>query len=271
MVTASRQLKFLKVELHWGAQPSKGGGMQNTRFTASLVEKHCATTGWIDESAEDAAAPEVSHLLALPSVLDATGKDTVPPMIISVRTRAANSGSYPVMQSIIDRWEAVEQRHNLQSAVEQLGNRRNSISSEPSSTTRMRPLESVAIDKCVVGLQSSQFGRVIILSFSDGSVQHRDRFTFNEIYTERAITGISSLCQVGWAFPSDSPCKCYQPLPFVDKPANSSPSGQEVVYSPTYCSMVQVGDKGKLRWSKLYYTDGDIGDSMKDGTLITPV
>lgn len=48
----------------------------------------------------------------------------------------------------------------------------------------------------------------------------------------------------------------------------TNPSGQQVAFSPTYCSMVQLGDNGKLKWSKLHHPDTDIGDSMKDGTLM---
>ena len=149
--------------------------------------------------------PEVSHLLALPSILDSTGKDTVPPMVVSVRSRTSNNDSSPATQSIIDRWEAVEQRHNVQSAVEQLGNRRNSISSEPSTTIRLRPLDPIIIDKCIIGLQPAHFGKAVILCFSDGTIQYRDRFTFNELYTEREVNSVLNLRQVGWTFPEDCP------------------------------------------------------------------
>lgn len=147
--------------------------------------------------------PEVSHLLTLPSILDNAGKDTVPPMVVSVRSRTSNNDSGPATQSIIDRWEAVEQRHNVQAAVEQLGNRRNSISSEPSTAIHMRPLDPIVIDKCIVGLQSAHFGKVVIISFSDGSIQYRDRFSFNELYTERELASVLNLRQVGWVFPDD--------------------------------------------------------------------
>lgn len=40
--------------------------------------------------------------------------------------------------------------------------------------------------------------------------------------------------------------------------------GQQVTFSPTYCSMIQMGDDGKVRWNKLHYPLGDIGNSMQD-------
>lgn len=31
--------------------------------------------------------------------------------------------------------------------------------------------------------------------------------------------------------------------------------------------MIQMGDDGKVRWSKLHYSMGDIGNSMHEGTV----
>lgn len=207
LVTAARQIEFVRIDIQWIVQAGKERGSQDTRFNAGLVEKHCATTTWVGDSPEDASTPEVTHLLVLPSMLDKTGKDTVPPMVVSVRARTSDAGSLPAAQCIIDRWEAVEQRPNLQSAIEQLGNRRNSVSSEPSSSFHMRPLEPIIIDKCAVGVQSAHFGRVVILTFSDGSVQYRDRFSFEEIYKENEYSSVMSLRQVGFTFPDDCQCK----------------------------------------------------------------
>jgi hypothetical protein len=37
-----------------------------------------------------------------------------------------------------------------------------------------------------------------------------------------------------------------------------------ISFSPTFCSMMQVTDDGKVKWSKLQFPDGDIGNSMQD-------
>ncbi|CAH0049842.1 unnamed protein product [Clonostachys solani] len=245
LVTASRQLKFVKVEIHWGSQPGKSAGPQNTRYNATLVEKHCATTGWSLDSLEDASMPEISHLLALPSILDNSGKNMVPPVIVSVRSRPPGAGPFPPAQSIIDRWEAVEQRHGLHPSIEQLGNRRNSVSSEPSTGTFLRPLEPIVIPKCIINIQSARFGKILIITFADGSVEYRDRYTFEEIYTTRETAKVSNLREAGWNFADEMPC-------------------QQTAFSPTFCSMVLMGEDGKLKWSKLKYSDGDFGNTMQD-------
>lgn len=206
LTTTLGQLKFVKVEIQWGTAPVKTAGPQGTRYSATLVEKHCATTSWASDSPEDASMPQISHLLALPSILDNSGKNMVPPIVVSVRSRPPNSGPISAAQSIIDRWEAVEQRPNLHSAIEQLGNRRNSISSEPSNGISMSSLDPVNISKCIVGIQSAQFEKVVIITFSDGTIEYRDRFTFEEIYNARETSKVSNLRQVGWDFADEIPC-----------------------------------------------------------------
>ncbi|KAI5466333.1 mediator complex, subunit Med16 [Mariannaea sp. PMI_226] len=251
LATSSKQLRLAKVEVQWGlpAQPDKVNPQQSRVLNPSLHEKHLATTNWLQggpsDQNQDAYMSELTHLEVLPSIMDNTGKNTAAPVVVSIRSRAATEGSYQMAQSIIDRWEAVEQKQNLHSAFEQLGNRRNSISSDMPNTMQLRKISSIIIHKVVIGFQVMNFGKVLILSFADGSVEYRDRFTFEELYTTEDTTKVASLRQVGWTFADEGPC-------------------QQVAFSPTYCSMIQINDDGNLKWSKLHYPMGDIGNSMLD-------
>jgi mediator of RNA polymerase II transcription subunit 16 len=208
LATSARQLKFVKVDIQWGAQPGKTGP-QNARFNATLSEKHCATASCPVDSAEDASSSHITHLLALPSLLDNSGKNVVPPQVIAVRSRAPNPGSFSAPQTVIDRWEAVEQRHPLHPAVEQLGNRGNNNSSDATPGLCLRPLEPTVLPKTIIGIQSIQFGKVIVFTYFDGTVEYRDRFNFQEIYTDQDTSTLSNLRQVGWRFPDDGPCRLF--------------------------------------------------------------
>lgn len=251
LATTSKQLSLIKIDIQWGgpSQSDKTNTQQAKILNPSLVEKHLATTSWLQGGASDAShdayMAELSHLEVLPSLVDNTGKNTVPPMVVAIRSRAPSDGSYQTAQSILDRWEAVEQRQNLHPAFEQLGNRRNSISSEVPNGMQLRKIDPIIINKVVIGFHSINFGKVLVLAFADGSVEHRDRFTFEELYTTEDTTKVMSLRQVGWAFADEGPC-------------------QQVAFSPTYSSMIQMGDDGKVRWNKLHYPLGDIGNSNHD-------
>lgn len=207
LATSTHQLKFVKVEIHWGAQPGKTAGPQNARFNATLTAKHCATTSWPVDSAEDPSMSPVSNLIMFPSLLDNTGKNTSPPLVIAVRSRPQTPESFSASQTVLDRWEAVEQqRHPLHSAFEQLGNRRNSVSSESTPGLCLRPLEATILSKTIIGVQSAQFGKLIILIMSDGTVEYRDRFTFQELFINQDTSTLLNLRQVGWTFADDGSC-----------------------------------------------------------------
>jgi len=180
------------------------------RLNPALVETHLSSASWLHGSANDAnndaTMAQLSHIQVLPSLLDSAGKNTIPPVIITVRSRASADGSYGTAQSIIDRWEVVEQRQNLHSAFEQLGGRRNSVSSDIPSSTKLKKLDSVVINKVVIGFQAIQFNKVMLLTMSDGSVEFRDRVTFEEVYAGEDLNKIMNLRQVGWAFTDNGPC-----------------------------------------------------------------
>jgi mediator of RNA polymerase II transcription subunit 16 len=114
--------------------------------------------------------------------------------------------SYEMAQTVIDRWEAVEQQQPLQSAILDLGNKKGKATSELPTITILRKLEPIVIDKTIIGFQSIQFGKVIVLTFADGTVKYRDRFTFEELYAAENPSKIMNLRQVGWSFTDHGPC-----------------------------------------------------------------
>jgi hypothetical protein len=150
---------------------------------------------------------ELSHLEVLPSVVDSTGKNTTPPMVVTARSRTPTESSYQGSQSVVDRWEAIEQKQNLPSAYEQLGSRRNSISSELPAVTQLQKVAPVTANKVVVAFQTTSFGKILVLAFADGTVEYRDRLTFEELYTTQELNKVQNLRQIGWTFTDEGPCK----------------------------------------------------------------
>jgi mediator of RNA polymerase II transcription subunit 16 len=153
--------------------------------------------------------PELSNLLALPSIMDNTGKSTAPPLILGLRSRAPGGENFQMAQTVIDRWECVEQRQNLQIAFEQIGSRRNSVSTELPVSNRLKRLDPVVINKVAVGCHPFHFGKVLVLTMADGSVEYRDRFTFEELWAAEDTDKVMNLKQVGWTFSEDGPCKSH--------------------------------------------------------------
>ena len=214
VATNSGQLKLLRIEIQWGGPGSsseKKTMPPNARLNPALVETHAAETDWLSggpsEAVNDASMAELSHLHILPAVIDNDGSSTVPATIVTIRSRVSVGGSFGAAQTILDRWEAVEDKQDLHPAFEQLGARRNSLSEELPNTTKLRKLEPLTIGKVVVGIQTMQFGKIVILTMADGTAEFRDRFTFEQVYVEQDTTKVMNLRQVGWSMSDEGPCK----------------------------------------------------------------
>ncbi|PHH76275.1 hypothetical protein CDD82_4064 [Ophiocordyceps australis] len=252
LATSSLSLKLLKVEIQWGGpgSSSERNPMPPTaRLNPALVETRLAMTTLLHDVAGESVAAgnarDITHLKILPSVVDNTGKNTVLPLILAVRSRPVNQGSYQSIKTVLDRWEVVEYRSGLDPDFAQLSNRRNSVPLDPPVKTRLHRLGSVTINKVVISVEAIQFGKALILTMSDGTVEYRDRGTLEELYTSEDLSKIMNLRQVGWTFADTEACL-------------------QVAFSPTYCSMMQMREDGAICWAKLHYPAGDLGESMKD-------
>ncbi|KAF6814593.1 mediator of rna polymerase ii transcription subunit 16 [Colletotrichum sojae] len=256
LATASKQLKVARVAIHWGLPQSQSDNKPppgSQPLNPILQEKHIVVSSWLPNgpatSPVDSSMTQLSHLEILPSTTDLTGQGWAPPVILTIRTHLPTPNTpFQETQSIIDKWEVInDQPQKLHPAFEQLGNRRNSTGSVPTPkpSSRLKKHDPVVINKAVVGVHTLQYGRVVCLAFSDGSVEYRDRFSLHEVYNEINLDRVMTLNQVGFAFQDDSPCL-------------------QAAFSPTNCSLVKIQEDGKMKWSKLHHTLGDIGNSNQD-------
>lgn len=62
-------------------------------------------------------------------------------------------------------------------------------------------------NKVIVGLQVITQGKVVCITFADGTLEYRDRLTMAEVYTEQTPDRIMSLHQVGFSFTDPTPCE----------------------------------------------------------------
>ena len=61
----------------------------------------------------------------------------------------------------------------------------------------------------IIGVYPQGEQEICEVTFSDGSVQYRDRFTFNEMYNEVDHTRIMHLAQAGLQVAEDNPCRSF--------------------------------------------------------------
>ncbi|KAM7194311.1 RNA polymerase II mediator complex subunit Sin4 [Rhypophila sp. PSN 637] len=262
LATASKKLRIVRAEVHWGlpqqADKQAPAGMP---LNPTIKDQHVTATTWLpqdpDELSLDTSMAQLSHIEMLPTFIEMRLPDQftpqkqpqaterLEPLLITVRSYIPPGPSYnQECQSIIDRWELLEQTQTVHEAFEQLGPRQNA-ESHPSKSDRLRRLEPIVVPKIITSVSTLQHSKVICFVFNDGTVQYRDRATMRELYVEPDLNNIMSLHQVGFQFSGETPCL-------------------QAAFSPTSCSFAQICEDGEVKWIRMSFPMEEINTTMQD-------
>ena len=63
------------------------------------------------------------------------------------------------------------------------------------------------MNKIVTGISLMSHGTVVCFTYSDGSVEFRDRFTMAELYTEVNMNRINSILEAGFTLRGEISCR----------------------------------------------------------------
>ncbi len=236
VATMSKQIRVVQVGINWNVhkQENSQQALPTTGFQfgpPTLMQRHVALTSWfqagINNSHLETSMTKISHIEWLPGMPVIAIKTFANPVVLTVRSSVPppNSPYNQEVQSIIDRWELLmEQKETLPPAFEQLGSRRNSTNNaQPvqnqtslihvlsltsfQASIRLKKLDSVVVNKIVTGVSVISFGKVVCFTYSDGSVEHRDRFTMEELYSEPNLDRVNSILEAGFTQRGGSPCE----------------------------------------------------------------
>jgi mediator of RNA polymerase II transcription subunit 16 len=127
---------------------------------------------------------------------------------------------------------------------------------------RLIRLEPIVMNKVVTGVNSVRMGTAICFSFSDGTVEYRDRATMNELWTEINLDRINSIHEAGFAQGGEPSCKRSSVDQLKCLPTRII--GLQTAISPTTCSIVQMCEDGSMKWHGVTYSLGD-PTSMNSG------
>ncbi|RYP28860.1 hypothetical protein DL767_007018 [Monosporascus sp. MG133] len=258
VATTSKQLRVVQVVINWNipkqenSQAMPPGGVNFGPPT--LMQRHVALTSWFQAAASnshlDTSMTKISHIEWLPGVPVMATKSFSNPVVLTVRSFVPplNSPYNQEVQSIIDRWELLmEQKETLHPAFEQLGSRRNSTGAAQPASIRLKKLGSIVVNKMVTGISVISHGKVVCFTYSDGSVEHRDRLTMEELYTEVNLDRVSSILEAGFS-------------------QRGEPLSLQTALSPTSFSLVEMLEDGKIKWHPINYTLADPA-TMTDAQL----
>jgi len=257
LMTQSKQLRVVHVKILWDGSKSESQQAQqqppNRPLNPSLSVKHVAVSTWLNGeqgSLLDSAMPKVSLLEFLPTSPNQATKKMAAPVIIAVRSFVPTLSSpyNQEMQSSIDVWELqADSQQNVHPAFEKLGARRSSVGQPNQDPLCLRKLDSIVVDKVIIGITQVPLGKSLCFAYNDGTVEYRDRFTLQPMYNEVNLDRITSLLEVG--FDQDGGSGCLQNA-----------------LSPTTLSVIQMDEAGKLDWHSLRYSQ-DTSVPLSGGQL----
>ncbi|KAH6719322.1 mediator of RNA polymeras-like protein II transcription subunit 16 [Leptodontidium sp. MPI-SDFR-AT-0119] len=256
--TSSMQLRTVRAVIDWGQPKVEKAQPAALPLNPNVRTKHLAGTSWVPDilsdpmnaSHSESSMVQLSHLEFLPPSADSHG-NPIPATIVAIRsslpslTSHYNQDVYSTMYSTIDRWEVQEPHQRVHPAFEQLSSRRNSTGVNPQPIVFLKKLESITVNKIFVAMEPMNHGKVIVFAYSDSSVEYRDRINMMETFNDGNLERVWHLSQIGFSYTEDEPCL-------------------QVALSPSYCSTVQIRNDGKIKWKKLDYHLGDIGNSMDE-------
>ncbi|CZT50349.1 uncharacterized protein RSE6_11318 [Rhynchosporium secalis] len=252
--TSTMQLRTVRAFIDWGLPKGEKGQPAAQPLNVSIRTKHLAGTSWVPGASLDSMNPsnsdtsmiQLSHLEFLPLCADSQG-GPIPATILAVRSSSPSLSSHynPEVSSTIDRWEIQEPHQKVHPAFEQLSSRRNSTGVNPQPVAHLKKLESVTISKIAVAIEAMNNGKVIFFAYSDSSIEYRDRASMLETFNDGNLGRVWHLSQIGFSYTEHEPCL-------------------QVALSPSYCSIVQIRNDGKIKWKQLEYHLGGIGNSMEE-------
>lgn len=255
--TTSKQLRTVRAVIDWGLPKNLPDKVNpaTLNLNPTVRTRHLAVTSWLHDipgetlnaSSLEPSMAQLSQLEFLPFYPESNNRIT-PPTIVAIRSHlpVPMSTYNQDVHTTIDRWEVRESKQTIHPAFEQLSSRRNSVGSQPGSVFFLKKLESFTVNKIAITMQPMNLGKIIFFAYSDSSVEYRDRTTMTETtFTDGDLDKVHHLSQIGFSYAEDEPCL-------------------QATLSPSYCSVVQIRNDGKVKWKQLDYHMGDIGSGMND-------
>lgn len=206
----AKRFRMLAVSIEWNPlQQARPNGQPSMRVNPSLEVVHLA--GLDNVAAQHADLTQLTGLNLLPSSLDPSVDQQLPslPTIVATFTHAALPSS--TTQHLVERFTAVS-RWQLEGVLpathESFGNLKQNANATPPlpSNQCLQRLPDQITMKLVLALKPTSFGTLLAFIMSDGSVEFRDRNTFNVIEASMDTTTASSLPQCGFEHESGFHC-----------------------------------------------------------------
>lgn len=234
----SHQHRLYRVQIKWTPAPQPGPNGQAPPHPEILVTNVKSIVPGFDDiqlpqqDADEPARvqPQLSHLELLPVPPHMPSGDSIKPTVMAVFSHLSDpqSATYQESCSIVARWELQAVQPKLHPLFDQLnmGTKKTGsvlmvcclfCGSNGSDLTRsqqdhqLRRLDDIVLDKIIVSIQLVHSGSTLAFSYSDGSIEFRQRTDLTVIGSDDDPNRVVNLPRTGFAFPLEEPCRVMFP------------------------------------------------------------
>ena len=206
----AKRFRMLAITIEWNpSQQARPNGQPSIRVNPSLDITHIA--GLDHVAAQHADTTQLTGLTLLAASPDLSADQQLPslPTIVATFTHAAlpSSTTQHLVErfTTISRWQLEIISPTMHESYSNLKQNAGATPAQPSFQFLQRLPDEIAM-KLVLSLKTTSFGTLLAFIMSDGSVEFRDRNTFNIIEPSMDTTVASSLPQSGFEHTSGFHC-----------------------------------------------------------------
>jgi mediator of RNA polymerase II transcription subunit 16, fungi type len=73
---------------------------------------------------------------------------------------------------------------------------------------RLKKLDPIVVNKVVIGVTLTRLNTAMCITYSDGTIEYRDRTTLNPLWTEVNLDRINSIHEAGFTHSGEQSCRC---------------------------------------------------------------
>jgi mediator of RNA polymerase II transcription subunit 16 len=255
----TRRIHLYRIEAAWNIPPEKrnanAGPFDKPVMQVSLIsiedDCHPASLASDDLSTgtetRGSVAAQLTHFNFLPSTPEEG--DGTTPTIQAIFCRPPNTVFFDQLQpqenlhSVIVRWEVQHTPQNqLHSSLDQVTSKKKSVSSVAAkSVFKLRRLPDFMLHSVVLATYPLWYNMILAYSYSDGTIEFRKRSTMESILPDGNNDVLTSLPQVGFAFPHAEPAL-------------------HVALSPNHCIAVCMQQDGTTKLRLMEFQHGPFPD-----------
>jgi mediator of RNA polymerase II transcription subunit 16, fungi type len=239
--TASREVRLYRIVVNWNIEKASNKTSTQLPSQASMTANRvqivdlCYSTpptspdniAFPNVGQDDINKAKLTHLeLISPLPQKERGEFTYPTIMTISSYMPDHSDIAQQPFSVISRWELRSATYKLDPVFGQLSKKSFQSSaklvrsSAPLVKTSADPcvlqnglelikMEDVVTPKIILSVQQINSGKEIVLTYSDGAVEFRDKTTMIPIVPNGDVKTVTSMSQVGFSYPTEEPCEYF--------------------------------------------------------------